>query len=85
MAHFALGNLAKKLGRHALSRRHFRSALSLLERLEPDVPLPESAGLTAGRLTEIIRSTLDGEFRETMSARGSTGRRFIGGWRRLRR
>jgi len=64
MAHFARGNLAERLGRHALSRRHFRSALSLLERLEPDVPLPESAGLTAGRLTEIIRSTLDGEPRK---------------------
>jgi chemotaxis protein methyltransferase CheR len=64
MAHFARGNLAARLGRHALSRRHFRSALSLLERLEPDVPLPESAGLTAGRLTEIIRSTLDGEPRK---------------------
>jgi chemotaxis protein methyltransferase CheR len=61
MAHFALGNVAKRLGRHALSRRHFRGALSLVERLEPDVPLPESAGLTACRLTEMIQTTLDGE------------------------
>ncbi|MGA2615923.1 MAG: CheR family methyltransferase [Spirochaetia bacterium] len=61
MAHFALGNVAKRLGRYALSRRHFRCALSLMERLEPDVPLPESAGLTAGRLTEIIRLSLDKE------------------------
>jgi chemotaxis protein methyltransferase CheR len=61
MAHFALGNVAKRLGWHALSRRHFSCALSLIERLEPDVPLPESAGLTAGRLTEIIRLSLDKE------------------------
>ena len=67
MAHFALGNVAKRLGRYALSRRHFRSALSLMEGLEPDVAVPESAGLTAGRLMEIIRLSLDGESRETMS------------------
>ena len=61
LAHVALGNLAKKLGRHAVSRRHFRCALSLMERLEPDVAVPESAGLTAGRLMEIIRLSLDEE------------------------
>jgi chemotaxis protein methyltransferase CheR len=61
MAHFALGNVAKRLGRYAVSRRHFRCALSLMERLEPDVAVPESAGLTAGRLMEIIRLSLDEE------------------------
>jgi len=61
MAYFALGNLAKRLGRHARSRRHFDCALSLLEGLEPDVAVPESAGLTAGRLKEIIRVSLIGE------------------------
>jgi chemotaxis protein methyltransferase CheR len=61
MAHFALGNVAKRLGRRAVSRRHFRWALSLMEGLEPDVAVPESAGLTAGRLMEIIRLSLDGE------------------------
>jgi len=65
MAHCALANLAKRLGRHGLWRRHIRSALSLLERLEPDAPLPESAGLTAGRLAEMLRSTLDGELGRT--------------------
>jgi chemotaxis protein methyltransferase CheR len=61
MAHFALGNIAKRLGRHELSRRHFRGVVSLLERLAPDASLPESAGLSAGRLMEIIRSTGNGE------------------------
>lgn len=56
MAYYELGNVARRLGRHALSRRHFRGALGLLEGLEPDAPLPESSGLTASRLTEIIRS-----------------------------
>lgn len=65
IAHCALANLAKRLGRHGLWRRHIRSALSLLEELEPDALLPESAGLTAGRLTEMLRSTLDGELGKT--------------------
>ncbi len=60
MAHFALGNLTKRIGRHVLSRKHFRSALRLLQRLEPDAPVPESAGLTASRLTEIMQSTSEG-------------------------
>ena len=60
MAHFALGNLTKRIGRHVLSRKHFRSALRLLQRLEPDEMVPESAGLTAGRLTEIVQSMSEG-------------------------
>jgi chemotaxis protein methyltransferase CheR len=56
IAHFALANLGRRLGRHALSRRHFRSALNLLETLEPESPLPDSHGLIAGRLAEVIRS-----------------------------
>jgi len=64
MAYVALGNLAKKLGQHALWRRHFRSALSLIEGLEPDALLPESGGLTAGRLREVIQSTLREETRK---------------------
>jgi chemotaxis protein methyltransferase CheR len=50
LAHFALGNLA---GRGA-GQRHFENALSLLSRLPPQQIVPESDGLTAGRLTEII-------------------------------
>jgi chemotaxis protein methyltransferase CheR len=61
MAHFALGNIARRLGRYAVSRKHFHWALGLMEGLGPDIELPESAGLTAGRLMEIIRLSLDGE------------------------
>jgi chemotaxis protein methyltransferase CheR len=61
MAHFALGNLGKRLGRHALSRRHFRGAMSLLATMEPESPLPESDGLSAGRLAEVIRFATAGE------------------------
>jgi chemotaxis protein methyltransferase CheR len=52
LAHFALGNLARRhLGE---ANRHFRNALHLLARHQPDAVLPESDGLTAGRLTETI-------------------------------
>jgi chemotaxis protein methyltransferase CheR len=61
MAHFGLSTLSSKLGRHQQSQRHLRSALVLLERLEPDAPLPEAEGLTAERLIELIHSTIGGE------------------------
>ena len=60
MAHYALGNLAKRLGRREQSRRHFRNVLTLLDVLEPDAPLPEAGGLTAGRLIEMLRSSMNG-------------------------
>ncbi len=61
LAHFALGNLARLGGRRAAASRHFRSALSLLRDLPASDPLPGSEGITAGRLEEIIRSTVEGE------------------------
>ncbi len=56
LAHFALGNLARSTGSATEAERHFRNALRLLKSLPPDETLPESDGLTAGRLTEIITS-----------------------------
>jgi chemotaxis protein methyltransferase CheR len=57
-AHFTLGNLARGRGRNAQADRHFRNALHLLARHRPDDPIPESDGLTAGRLGEIIRELI---------------------------
>jgi chemotaxis protein methyltransferase CheR len=54
LAHFALGNLARAESRAAEARRHFQNALGLLRRRPVDELVPESEGLTAGRLTEII-------------------------------
>ena len=56
LAHFALGNLARESARDAEASRHFANALDCAGRLPPEEPLPESDGLTAGRLTDIIQS-----------------------------
>jgi chemotaxis protein methyltransferase CheR len=56
LAHFALGNLARAGGRNDEADRHFNNASRLLAACPPDDVLPESDGLTAGRLTEIITS-----------------------------
>ncbi len=55
LAHFALARLALGDGRVAEARRHYRNTLELLRRHAPEDTLPESDGLTVGRLTEIIR------------------------------
>ena len=56
LAHFALGNLCLSQSRRREAERHFDTALTLLHTHPHDEPLPESEGLTAGRLTEIITS-----------------------------
>jgi chemotaxis protein methyltransferase CheR len=58
LAHFALGNLARDKRQAEVSRRHFENALRLLGSHEPDEILPESGGLTAARLVEVITSTM---------------------------
>lgn len=58
LAHFALGNLARRQGNTAASKKHFKNALALLSAYDPQDNLPEAEGLTASRLKEIIRATL---------------------------
>jgi chemotaxis protein methyltransferase CheR len=57
LAHFALGTLTRRQGRLKESHKHFANALALLSAYGQDETLPESEGMTAGRLREIIRST----------------------------
>ena len=57
LAYFTLATLEQRKGKLSESRRHFASALSLLDRYHPDDEIPESDGMLAGRLTEIIRTT----------------------------
>jgi chemotaxis protein methyltransferase CheR len=58
LAHFALGNLARAGARTAEANKHFANALHVLRGSPRDAPLPESDGMTAGRLAEIIVSLL---------------------------
>ncbi len=61
LAHFALGNLARGRATFEEADKHFANALHLLNRYQPNDLLPESDGLTAGRLTETITSMTDME------------------------
>lgn len=54
LAHFALGNLCLSGGLQREARRHFGNALTLLRACPADTLLPESDGLSAHRLVEII-------------------------------
>jgi chemotaxis protein methyltransferase CheR len=54
LAHFALGNCARAEARHAEAQKHFRNAARLLEERDAEDPVPESEGLSVGRLREII-------------------------------
>jgi chemotaxis protein methyltransferase CheR len=56
LAHFALGNLARSHGKNDQADKHFANASHLLRDCQPGDLLPESDGLTANRLTEIISS-----------------------------
>ena len=58
LAHFALGNLTRQLGKRKESARHYRNAIAVLGAQPADDVLPGSEGITAGRLAEIIASTM---------------------------
>ena len=58
LAHFTLANIQLSQSRHREANRSFSNALALLRTHPHDETLPESDGLTAGRLAEIITSAL---------------------------
>ena len=58
LAHFALGNLARAEARTEQADKHLANALHLLRSWPPDALLPESDGMSAGRLMEIISTLL---------------------------
>ena len=55
-AYVALGNISRKSGKLKESVKHFENALSLLNLKRPEDILPESEGINAQRLTEIIKT-----------------------------
>ena len=59
LAHFLYGNIARRRARAGEAESHFRTTLALLEELSPDCVLPESGGMTAGKLAEIVKSVIE--------------------------
>ncbi len=57
LAHFTLANINRSAERFKESNKNYKNALALLDAMAPDRVLPESEGITAGRLKEIINST----------------------------
>jgi len=56
LAHFALGNIARRQEKVREAGRHFDNARALLSAYSREQVLPEFDGMTAGRLMEIIQS-----------------------------
>jgi chemotaxis protein methyltransferase CheR len=54
LAHFALANLSLRRGKIAEARKHFGNTTEILSKYKPDEIFPESEGITAGRLSEMI-------------------------------
>ncbi len=54
MAYVTMGNISRKACRHKEAEKHFENALWLLNSKAPDEVLPESGGINAERLAEII-------------------------------
>jgi Tetratricopeptide repeat. len=63
LAHFALANLSLRLGKIAEARKHFDNTTGILSKCKPDEILPESEGITAGRLLEMIGAVRPEEIR----------------------
>ena len=55
LGHFALGSLALRQGEFKESEKHFENVLLLLASCGPEEVVPESEGLSARRLREIVR------------------------------
>lgn len=59
LAHFGLAHLELSRGHARQAKRHLRNALGALRAYAHDEIVPQSEGLTAGRLAEIIASLLE--------------------------
>lgn len=58
-AHVALGNLTLRLGKTAEAGRHFRNTVELLRKHRSEEIVPETGGVTAGRLIQIIETNFN--------------------------
>ncbi len=58
VAHYLLGNLFLQIGRIKESQKYHRNALQLLQQHKQEDIIPSADGITAGRLTELIRMAM---------------------------
>lgn len=58
LSHFLMGNICAGLGKKSKSRKHYMNIKELLGSYTVDEILPDSEGLTAGSMNEIINSLL---------------------------
>lgn len=56
--HFMLGSIARQSGQNREAKKHFQNALAVLDRSAPESEVPDSEGLQAGKLAEMIRITI---------------------------
>ncbi|MBI5328902.1 MAG: chemotaxis protein CheR [Deltaproteobacteria bacterium] len=56
IAYFSIANIMTRLGRLNASRKYLKNASDLLSAYKAEQVIPESEGITAGRLSEIIES-----------------------------
>jgi chemotaxis protein methyltransferase CheR len=61
IGHFKLGALAHAIGDTTAARRHWRNTAALLNACGPEAILPESEGLSAARLLEIVDNLVESE------------------------
>lgn len=59
ITNFMLANFANQLGRQAESKKYYSNTLDLLEKYKKEEIIPESDGMTAGRMMEIV-NTING-------------------------
>lgn len=58
LAHFSLGNSALRQKKFKEAERHFANTRALLNSYQPNEVLPQSDGLVAGRLREMVESAM---------------------------
>ena len=63
LAYFILGNLMFRSGELKTSRKYFSNAVELLSNYKDEDVIPESEGITAGRLSEIIETIMVSELK----------------------
>ena len=58
LAHYSLGNCALRQKKFKEAERHFANTRTLLNSYQPNEVLPQSDGLVAGRLREMVESAM---------------------------